>query len=382
MAKKPILSTAEVKTLVQKYGAPLYVYRKSVIEKRYRDLVRSIPYPNKKIFYACKANTNLEVMRHLRKLGSSIETVSLGEVHMALKAGFPPSRISYTCSNVSSSELLAVMREGVRVHLDSLNQIKWWGEMHPRSNISLRINRGFGAGAHLHIITGGPDSKFGIYYTDLPKALALAKKYGLRITGLQQHIGSNILDTKTFIKAMGLILQTAQSFPNLESIDIGGGLGIPYRPEAKPLNLQKLGKAIAVTFKKFCKKYGRELELGLEPGRYIVAESGALLVKVVDRKETPKHSFVGVDSGFNHLIRPAFYGSYHHIFNMSNPRGKVERVTIAGNMCESSDIFAAQRPLPKARIGDTLLFADAGAYGYTMSSNYNSRPKPREIVVD
>lgn len=381
MKKEPLLSKKDVQKLAARHSLPLYVYRTSIIAARYRELASAISYPRTRIFYACKANTNPKILKLLRKEGACIETVSLGEVHAALAAGYSPSRISYTCSNISQEELLAVMREGVRVHLDSLSQIAWWGKMRPHSDISLRVNRGIGAGHHAHVITGGPDSKFGIYHTQLPEARRIAKRYGLRITGLQQHIGSNILEPAMFLRAMKLILASATDFPDLEVIDIGGGLGIPYRPGERPLPLRTLGAAIGKEFAAFCKRYGRDLELALQPGRFLVAEAGALLVRVVDRKETPTHRFVGVDSGFNHLIRPAFYGSYHHIFNMTNPRGKKEGVTVAGNICESGDVFAVKRPLPSPRIGDILLIADAGAYGYVMSSDYNSRKKPRELLL-
>ncbi len=379
--KQPLISLGKAKVLLTAYGSPLYVYKKSVIEARYKSLLRAISYPRTKIYYACKANANIDILRCLKRLGAFIECVSRGEVERALQAGFPVGRISYTCSYIPREELAWLIKKGISVHLDSLTQLQWWGEIKPNSEISVRINRGFGAGATRHIITGGPESKFGIYYTDIPKIRALARKYKLKIVGLEQHIGSSILKAETFVRAMKLLLDSAKEFPDLKFLDFGGGLGIPYRPEEKPLDVMVLGKQMGDAFKKFCKAYGRQLELKLEPGRYIVAESGAFLATVMDRKNTPRHAFVGVDSGFSHLVRPAFYGSYHHIFNLSNPNGKTEKVTLVGNLCESSDIFAENRKLPKARLGDILLFADAGAYGYSMSSDYNLRPKPKEIVL-
>lgn len=379
--KRPLLSPNEAKRLIQKHGSPLYVYRKSIVEAQYRGLLNAIPYKKTKIYYACKANANLELLRFLKKLGTSIECVSRGEVERALKAGFPVERISYTCSFIPRQELAWLINKDISVHLDSLTQLKWWGELKPNSEVSVRINRGFGAGATKHIITGGPESKFGMYYTDIPKIKALAEKYRLTVVGLEQHIGSSILKPQAFIQAMKLLLDSAREFPHLSFLDFGGGLGIPYRPEQAPLNIQKLGKEMGETFKNFCRDYGRDLELRLEPGRYIVAESGALLATVVDRKHTPGHTFVGVDSGFSHLVRPAFYGSYHHIFNLSHSKGRPETVTVVGNLCESSDVFAENRKLPMVRLGDILLFADAGAYGYSMSSDYNLRKKPKEIVL-
>jgi len=379
--KKPLISKTQADRLVKKYGSPLYVYRTSVIERQYKNLLRAIPFPRARILYACKANANIEILRHLKKLGASVECVSKGEVERVLRVGFSPQQIAYTCSNITREELLSVMRKGISVHLDSLTHLKWWGEARPGSKVSLRVNRGFGAGGHSHIITGGPKSKFGIYYTDLPKARELAKRYHLQIVGLQQHIGSSILKPTSFVRAMRLILTSAQQFPDLEYIDFGGGLGVPYRPNERALNIQALGKEMSRVFSDFCRAYGRDLELRLEPGRYIVAEAGALLATVVDIKKTPGATFVGVDSGMGHLIRPALYDSYHHIFNLSNPRGKSQKVNIVGNICESGDVFAKNRTLPTPRIGDLLLFADAGAYGYVMSSEYNLRGKPKEVMI-
>ncbi len=379
--KKPLLNPKEVERLTRQHGSPLYVYKKSIIEKQYRGLLRTILFPHTKIYYACKANANPEILELLKRLGASIECVSRGEVERAISVGFPQNHISYTCSYIPKKELAWVMKRVGSVHLDSLLQLEWWGEMNPDSNVSLRVNRGFGAGATSHIITGGPESKFGIYYTDLPKAQRIAKRFNLKIIGLEQHIGSSILNPSAFIRAMNLLFQSAKGFPDLKFLDFGGGFGIPYRTETKPLDIIELGKRMGDSFRQFCKEYGRELELRIEPGRFIVAEAGALLTTIVDRKETPARTFVGVDSGFSHLVRPAFYGSYHHIFNLSNPNGKKERVTVVGNLCESSDVFAKKRDIPKARPGDILLFADAGAYGYSMASDYNLRPKPKEIVL-
>ncbi len=380
--KKPLLNTSEAKALMGKHSSPLYVYKRGVIENQYKNLLKSIQYPKTKLYYACKANSNKEILVLLKEAGSSIECVSRGEVERAISVGFPRERISYTCSYISREELKWVAAHVSSVHLDSLTQLEWWGEMKPHSKVSLRVNRGFGAGATSHIITGGPESKFGIYYTDLPRARKIAKQYSLTVIGLEQHIGSNISNPGAFIRAMKLLLESAKGFPDLQFMDFGGGLGIPYKPDQKALDIAILGKKLGETFAKFCTSYGRDLELRLEPGRYIVAESGCLLATVVDIKKTPKHTFVGINSGFNHLIRPAFYGSYHHIFNLTRPNAKPAVVTVVGNICESSDRFATDRKIPKPEIGDMLLLADVGAYGYTMSSDYNLRDKPKEVLVD
>ncbi len=382
LMKKPLIGARTAQGFIKKHGSPLYLYRKSVVEARYRSLVRSIVYPNKQIFYACKANSNIELLRLLKKLGSSIECVSRGEVERAMKAGFPANRISYTCSNIHKEELVWLMRKSIEVHLDSLTQLKWWGEMKPNSDVSVRLNLGYGDGSHKYLITGGDDSKFGIYHADIPRAQDVAKRHGLRIVGILQHIGTHIEDSSSLLRAMELVFKIAKKFHDLKFIDFGGGFSIPYRPEERAIDLKEIGAKMSGRFEKFCKIYGRLLEIRLEPGRFIVAEAGAFVATVVDIKRTATTTFVGIDSGFNHLIRPALYGAYHHVFNLSNPSGKQQIVNVVGNMCESADVFAEKRKLPQARIGDILLIADTGAYGYSMSSDYSLRPKPKEIVID
>jgi len=378
--KKPLIEKRLAEKLIRAHGSPLYIYRKSILERRYRGLIAAITYPHKKIFFACKANSNAELLRHLKRIGSGVECTSRGEVVAALSAGFTPDCISYTCSNITESELMFVARKGITVHLDSLRQLEWWGKARPAAQISLRINGNFGAGANNHLITGGPGSKFGIYYADIPEALRIIKKYRLIVRGIHQHVGSSILDTETFVEALECILDSAKYFPDLEFVDIGGGIGIPYHPSEKPLAVQAFGKHVSNVFTKFCRSYGKNLELWLEPGRYLVAEAGALLVQVTDIKRTTAHVFVGVDSGFNHLIRPVMYGAYHHVFDLSRPLAKKHIVTVVGNVCET-DTFAEQREMPLPQVGDLLLIADAGAYGYSMSSNYHLRKKPKEVVL-
>ena len=380
--KKPIIQKREAERLVKKYGSPLYVYRKSIVHQRYNQLNGAITYPKSRIFYACKANANPEILKLLLKLGSSIECVSRGEVERAFKVGFPKERISYTCSNIPKEEIAWLIKKGISVSLDSLNQVEWWGQLKPGSAISVRLNLGYGDGGHKYLITGGDDSKFGIFHADIPKMQSIAEKYDLRIKGILQHIGTHIADPNSLLRGMELVFAIAPQFPDLEFLDFGGGFNSPYKPQEKPIDVKKIGAQMSKRFAAFCKTYGLELELRIEPGRFVVADSGALLGTVMDVKHTGKHTFVGIDSGFSHLIRPALYGAYHHIFNLSNPRGKVQRVNVVGNICESADIFAQDRPLPQFRTGDLLLIADAGAYGYTMASDYNLRDKPKEVVID
>ena len=376
------LGRYRAESLVKKYGTPLYVYEADTIKSRYSNLVENIKYSSLKVHYAVKANSNLYLLKLIKKLGAGVETVSLGEVLISLKSGFKPDRIIYTCSNITKDELKSLIEKGIRVNLDSLSQIKLWGEIKPGSSISLRLNQGIGAGNHNHVITGGPESKFGVDIRQINEVQALARKYKLSINGIQQHIGSGILGEETFLKAMRALLKTAYRFPDLEFIDFGGGFGIPYRPNEKSLDLKHLGPLIVKTLRGFSKDYGRNLTIIFEPGRYLVAEAGTLLVQVTEIKKNPTKTFVGTDSGFNHLIRPAMYGSYHEVVNASRIKGKKVKVSVVGNICESADFFAKDRLLTIPRQGEILAILNAGAYGFSMSSNYDLRPRPAEVLIE
>ncbi len=366
--------------IAARYGTPVYVYDESMIQAKFLELKKALP-AGTNIFYACKANSNPEILRILLKAGSSIECVSKEEVLLALSVGFKPEQLLYTCSSVSDKELHFIAKQGIKINLDSLGQLEKIGRWKPGSAVSLRINQGIGAGHHQHVITGGPDSKFGIYYTQVADILKMARKYRLEITGLHQHIGSNVLDAKILSQAATVLLKTAREFPDLESIDFGGGLGIPYKPDDKSLDVQSYSQQLAKLVQEFSKKLGRPIRIAVEPGRFLVAQAGVLLVSVTDMKKTPHKTFVGVNSGFNHLLRPAMYGAYHQIENISQPQAKKEKVTIVGNVCESGDIFGEGRMLSRAVEGSVLAILNAGAYGYAMSSNYNLRPRPPEVVV-
>ena len=365
--------------IAEKFGSPLYVYDGDAIRKKCKELKKSFPGMN--LYYACKANTNPEVIKIIFSEGFGIETVSPGEIRVARKAGVPASKITFTCGSIDEGELVAVAKQNIRIYLDSLHQVEIFGKHFPGKEISVRLNQGIGAGHHAHVVTGGPDSKFGIDRAHIVQLKKLAKKYRLRITGLHQHIGSNILDIPIFLKAMSALFDTAFQFPGLAHLDFGGGLGVPYKPGEHALNMKMLGQKVKSVTSHFMKRYGKSVEMSFEPGRYLVAQAGHLIVQVNDIKRNPTKTFVGVNSGFNHLIRPAMYGSYHEIVNVTHPKNKREKVTVAGNLCESGDIFARDRILPAPELGDILVVKNAGAYGYAMSSDYNLRPKPREILV-
>jgi diaminopimelate decarboxylase len=382
-----VLGGIEVRTLIAAYGSPLYVYEEDVLRERTRELCTAISYPNREVKYACKANTNLEIMRVLRAEGVGIDAVSPGEIHAALTAGFAPSDILFTVSNATADDMEFAHSRGVLINVDSLAQLRLIGEKYPGSEVCVRINPNVGAGHHNHVITGGPESKFGINYTRVDEIKRTAEKGRLKITGIHHHIGSGILKPAKFVEAMGVLLETARRFEGLSFIDFGGGIGVPYREDEERIDVQVLGKEISDEFSRFCNAYNSGLKLVIEPGRYMVAESGYLLTTVTAVKQGEKHRFIGVDTGFNQLIRPAMYGSYHRIINGSQVAGETVAQTIAGNICESGDTFTrdengiVDRDLPVFEEGDIVCICNAGAYGFSMSSNYISRPRPAEVLV-
>lgn len=362
------------------YGTPVYVYEQTIIEEQCQKLRRH--FPNISFHYAMKANSNPTILSIIRKQGMGAEAVSLGELALAKKAGFKARDMSFTCASLTEEELVQAAASGARVHLDSLTQLEVWGKRALGRDVSLRLNQGIGAGHHAHVITGGPHSKFGIALADVPEAKRIAETHGLRIIGIQQHIGSNVLDAEVFLKAVRALLKTAKTFPDLTHLDFGGGFGIPYAPGESQLNLKAVGKEFRMLTDAFQKSQEKKLSFAMEPGRFIVAESGSLLVSVVDLKETSAHVFAGVNSGFNQLIRHALYGAYHSIENLSRTRGTKIPVTIAGNVCESGDLFAIDRMLVRPEIGDLLAIHNAGAYGFSMASTFNMHALPREVLVN
>jgi len=372
----------DAEELLRQYGSPLYVYDAEIVRQQYRTLRDAITYPDTRFFYACKANRNHDILKVLQAEGCGLEAVSQDEVAAGLRAGIRAENIVYTCSFVDKEELQFVINQGIMINIDSLTQLEWYGQMNPGGRVSLRINQGIGHGGHEHLITGGPDSKFGIDIAQLDEARRIAAQYNLHIVGVHQHIGSLILDPQIFMKAIRKLLETARLFENLEFIDFGGGFGVPYKETDEPLDMALLGKLISDELEQFASSYSR-VQFRFEPGRYLVAESGVLLATVTDIKETPYHTFVGIDSGFNHLIRPAMYGSYHQIINASRATAeKTKKVWLVGNICESADILARDRELPECQRGDTIATLGAGAYGYAMSFFYNGRKQPEEVLVD
>ena len=367
-------------TLAATYGTPLYVYDEEVLRDRCRTIRSAIPLPGIEILYALKANSSREILRIIRDEGLGADCVSLGEVLLATRTGFPKTAISFNGNNVDDDELRAVLAAGVHVCVDGLAQLERHARLAPGGSVALRLNPDVGAGHHDHVITGGPDAKFGIAPEEVPAALAIAKKSGIVVDGIQQHIGSGILDPAVYLLAVDALLDAARTLPDLRYVDFGGGIGIPSRPGEKPFDLAAFSRAASARLAAFRDQVGRQITYRFEPGRFVVAECGSLLVRVTAIKRTKEHVFVGTDSGFNHLIRPILYGAWHDVENLSNPKGRPEVVRVAGNICESGDLFAIDRPLPAPREGDLLAIRNAGAYGWSMASPYNLRPRPAEVL--
>lgn len=381
---------ADAVDLADRYGTPLYVIDEMRIRDNYRRLYRAFSerYSRFQIFYACKANTGLAVMRILEEEGSGIDAVSPGEIYTSLMAGFEPERILYTGNNVTDSELRFAVDAGVMINVDSRSQLRRLAEIAPEGlRISFRVNPLVGAGHHEHCITGGEMSKFGIMESEAAEVYSLAVDMGFEPVGIHAHIGSGILDPEPFMLAVESLMDIAgrvseESGVEFDFIDFGGGLGIPYRPEEEPLDIEEFASRITGLFREKLSEHGLgKPVMCLEPGRYIVGDASYLLTRVNTVKESYRR-FAGVDAGFNTLLRPAMYGSYHHILVADRPLDEaVEEIDIAGNVCESGDLFARDRKLPEIHEGDVLAVMNAGAYAFSMASQYNSRPRPAEVLV-
>ena len=382
------LGGCQAKALTDAFGTPLYVYEEETIRRQCRQMREAFAAVQPDLHYAVKANANPALLAILKDEGFHIDAVSPFEVRLCLGAGFQPGQILFTGNNTSEEDYRYCLEQGVPVNVGSLVELDRYGRLNPGGTVSLRINPDVGAGHHHHVITGGPDSKFGIYHTEREAIAEHLRRHGLILTGIQSHIGTGILRTAEMLAAMEIILNTARGFEALEFIDFGGGFGIPYRPDQEPLELTGLGRAMCERFASFRSEYGRPIKMKLEPGRYLVAQAGSLLVRVTNVQSTPAHTFVGTDSGFNHLIRPAMYGAYHEVVNASVVTGEAAEVVVAGNICESGDVFTQDkqslehRSLTRPEVGHLLALLDAGAYGMALASNYNMRPRPAEVLVN
>ena len=364
------------------YSTPLYVYDADKMIQCYRDLYDFIKWPKLKIHYAMKANYNFRLLQLLNEEGAGLDTVSPGDVIMALKAGFTPDRIIYTANNMTDEEVAMVKDMGVLMNIGSLSRLEKFGKSYPGSEVCIRFNPDVVDGAHAKIMTGGDLTKFGILMEDVDKVVEIANKYDLTIVGLHEHTGSGLQQTESVYQSMKNImaLATPERFPKLRFLDFGGGFKVAYEPNEKKVDYVTMGAEITRLFSEFCERFGRELDMFFEPGKYIVAECGYLLVEVNTIKENRTRSIVGCNSGFPQLIRPVMYEAYHHIVNLSNPEGEVKKYDICGNICETGDRFAEQRDIPEIREADILAIENAGAYCYSMGGVYNLRPMPPEAV--
>ncbi len=366
--------------LCKEYGTPLYVYDAAVMAQQYRRLAAAFSYPKLRIHYACKALTNLHVLKHFKSLGSSLDCVSIQEVHLGLRAGYAPQDILYTPNFAGMEEFDEAVALGVKINIDAIPMLENWGLHHPNVPVCIRINPHLMAGGNSKISVGHIDSKFGISIHQLPHVMRIVESQKLRINGLHMHTGSDILDVEIFLKGADILFEAALKFPDLEYIDLGSGFKVPYKPEDIETDVEELGEKLSQRFSDFCAEYGRELTLMFEPGKFLVSEAGYLLAKCTLVKQTTSTSFVGLNTGFNHLIRPMFYGSYHKIVNVTEPTFKPRIYTVVGNICET-DTFGHDRRIAEVVEGDILAFYNAGAYGWMMSSNYNSRYRPAEVMI-
>ena len=369
----------ELLDLAEQFGNPLYVYDAEKIEFQYNRLTNAFKVEKLRINYAMKALSNISILKLLKNLGSGLDTVSIQEVRLGLHAGFTPDRIIFTPNGVSFEEIEEVADMGVQINIDNLSVLEHFGAKHAKVPVCIRINPHVMAGGNENISVGHIDSKFGISIYQIPHVLRIVENTKMNINGIHMHTGSDILDIEVFLYASEILFDTARQFKNLEFLDFGSGFKVPYKKSDIETNIEELGKKLTKRFLAFEKEYGRELTLAFEPGKFLVSEAGNFLAKVNVIKQTTSTVFAGIDSGFNHLIRPMFYGSQHSIENISNPKGKERFYTVVGYICET-DTFANNRRIPEIHEGDMLCFRNAGAYCFSMASNYNSRFKPAEVL--
>jgi len=374
MTKNELLSISE------RFGSPVYVYDTEKIKTQYGKLTNAFDkVKTLKLNYAVKALSNISILKFLKSLGAGIDTVSIQEVQLGLKAGFSPDQIIFTPNGVSLSELEAATKLGVHINIDNLSLLEQFGTIYPEIPVCIRINPHIMAGGNANISVGHIDSKFGISIHQIPHVLRIVENTKMTINGVHMHTGSDILDIDVFLRASDILFEVANQFKSLEFIDFGSGFKVPYKEGDIETDIQELGKKLSLKFNAFCKSYGKPLTLAFEPGKFLVSESGCFLAKVNAIKQTTSTVFAQIDSGFNHLIRPMFYGSHHDIINISNPEGKKRFYTVVGYICET-DTFAKNRPISEISEGDVICFKNAGAYCFSMASNYNSRYRPAEVL--
>ncbi|MGI6189433.1 MAG: diaminopimelate decarboxylase [Clostridiales bacterium] len=378
--------------LLNKYGSPLYVYNEVILRERCREIIDLVSYPKYRVNYSAKANSNLQLLKIIHEEGLHADAVSSGDIYILEKAGFKPHEILFTCNNVSREEMEFAIKRGVTISVDSISQLKQYGSINPGGKVAVRFNPGTGAGHNEKVITAGNNTKFAVHPESIPEIKQILRKYNLKLTGINHHIGSLFMDPKPYVEAAKSLLSIAENFSGLEFIDFGGGFGIPYRKQAgeKRLDLKLMGDQLTDLIHDWTNRNKTQPAFIVELGRYIVAECGILLGTVHAVKQNHNITYVGTDLGFNVLLRPAMYNSYHdiEIYDSSGVMVKSSEhsdhmnAVIVGNICESGDIISRNRVIPPVEEGYTIAVMDAGAYGYSMSSNYNNRLRPAEVMID
>ena len=374
------MNESQLLKIAKEYGSPVYVYDAEKIASQYKRLTGAFKgVKTLKVNYAVKALSNISILKYLKTLGAGIDTVSIQEVQLGLAAGFSADQIIFTPNGVSLNEIEEAAKLGIQINIDNLSVLEQFGTKHPKTPVCIRINPHVMAGGNSNISVGHIDSKFGISIHQIPHLLRIIENTNMNINGIHMHTGSDILDIDVFLYASEILFDTAKKFKDLEFIDFGSGFKVPYKAGDIETNIEELGQKLSAKFNNFCKEYGKELTLAFEPGKFLVSESGHFLTKVNAVKQTTSTVFAQVDSGFNHLVRPMFYGSHHDIDNISNPKGRERFYSVVGYICET-DTFGNNRRITEINEGDILRFKNAGAYCFSMASNYNSRFRPAEVL--
>ncbi len=376
-----VIEGIPVVDIAKKYGSPVYIYESAAMIRQYKLITEAFKNSRVKIHYACKALTNINVLKLFRGLGSGLDAVSVQEVTLGLKAGFDPRDILYTPNCVSIEEIEEAVELGVRINIDNISILEEFGHKYgARVPVCVRINPHILGGANHKISTGHIDSKFGISIYQMPHVHRIVETNNMKVEGIHMHTGSDILDVEVFLRATEIMFKTATEFKELEDIDFGSGFKVPYRMDDVFTDVKALGTHLSARFNQFCEEYGRELTLIFEPGKFLVSKAGSFVARVNVIKQTTSTMFIGLDTGLNHFIRPMFYDAYHEIINITKTEGKTRIYTVVGYICET-DTFGWNRKITEATEGDYLLFKNAGAYCYAMSSNYNSRFRPAEVLI-
>jgi len=376
-----VLSHRQLAAIADEFGTPVYVYHAEKIAEQYQKLKNAFAKQNVVFFYASKALTNINVLQYIKSLGANVDCSSVNEVKLALHAGFPAEKILYTSNGIAFDEIEEAKNLGVHINIDSLSNLEKFGKKFGHSYpVGIRLRPNILAGGHLKISTGHDKSKFGIPVDQLEKVVECVEKNNLFIQGLHIHTGSEIKDVDVFVKGIGILFDIIPFFKELEFVDLGGGFKVPYKEGDSETEITLLSEKVKEAFSNHPNPGNKPLQIWFEPGKFLVSEAGYFITQVNVLKETSSTIFAGVNSGFNHLIRPMFYDAYHRIENISNENGPEKVYTVVGNICET-DTFATDRKISEIREGDYLVFYNAGAYGFEMSSNFNSRLKPAEVLV-